>query len=63
MKTLIIIFSLFTISIYNPLETCYCNNKDGESWTAYCGPGWTCEKCCEKTKPKKEDKKPKKKYD
>ena len=55
MKTLIIIFSLFAISICNTPETCYCNSKDGKSWTAYCGPSWTCEKCCEKTKPKKKD--------
>tara|TARA_R110002051_G_C8365774_1_gene442650 strand:+ start:241 stop:429 length:189 start_codon:yes stop_codon:yes gene_type:complete len=61
MKTLIIIFSLLTISthtitepIYNEPETCYCT-IDGTSWTAYCGPDWTCEKCCEKTKPKKKD--------
>jgi len=54
MKTLIIIFSLFTISICNPPETCYCT-EDKISWTAYCGSGWSCEKCCEKTKPKKKD--------
>ena len=54
MKTLIIIFSLFVISICSPPETCYCNS-DGKSWTAYCGKGWTCERCCEKTKPKKKD--------
>ena len=61
MKTLIIIFSLFTIPTHNTTEiihekpeTCYCT-IDNVSWTAYCGPGWTCEKCCEKTKPKKKD--------
>ena len=54
MKALIIIFSLFTISICGPPETCYCAT-DKESWTAYCGKNWTCEKCCEKTKPKKKD--------
>ena len=54
MKTLIIIFSLFAISICSPPETCYCTDNK-ISWTAYCGPSWTCEKCCEKTKPKKKD--------
>ena len=45
---------ILSFSVDNTPETCYCS--DGKvSWTAYCGPNWTCEKCCEKTKPKKKD--------
>ena len=58
MKTLIIIFSLFAISICSPPETCYCTDNK-ISWTAYCGEGWTCEKCCKKTRPKPKKKKKK----
>ena len=44
-------FFILSFSVDNTPETCYCS--DGKvSWTAYCGPNWTCEKCCEKTKPK-----------
>ena len=57
---LIYIFFMFSFSTDKVPETCYCN--DGKvSWTAYCGPNWTCEKCCEKTKPKPKEKKKKKK--
>ena len=50
MKELIIIISLF-IPPEEP-KTCYCSENDRQ-WTAYCiQQQWTCEKCCEYTKPK-----------
>ena len=64
MKTIIIIFSLITLPINNEHKevqdkpkTCYCT-LDSISWTAYCvQQQWSCEKCCDYTKPKKKDKK------
>ena len=57
MKELIIIISLF-IPPEEP-KTCYCSENDRQ-WTAYCiQQQWTCEKCCEYTKPKDEKDKPK----
>ena len=57
MKELIIIISLF-IPPEEP-KTCYCSQNDRQ-WTAYCiQQQWTCEKCCEYTKPKDEKDKPK----
>ena len=66
MKELIIIFSLLTTSthditepIYEEPKTCYCTINE-VSWTAYCiYQKWSCEKCCEFTKPKDEEDKPK----
>ena len=57
MKELIIVFSLLTQP--DEPKTCYCYN-DSVQWTAYCiQQNWTCEKCCEYTKPKDEENKPK----
>jgi len=38
------------------VKTCYCSEDDGaKQWTAYCvQQNWTCEKCCDHTKPDKE---------
>jgi|TARA_R100000655_G_scaffold67623_3_gene105937 hypothetical protein len=53
MKELIIVISLLTAE--EP-RTCYCSSKDRQ-WTAYCiQQDWDCERCCEYTKPKDEDK-------
>ncbi len=37
------------------VKTCYCSEDDGaKQWTAYCvQQNWTCEKCCDHTKPDK----------
>ena len=57
MKELIIIISLF-IPPEEP-KTCYCSENDRQ-WTAYCiQQQWTCEKCCEYTRQKDEENKPK----
>ena len=57
MKELIIIISLFIPP--EEQKTCYCSENDRQ-WTAYCiQQQWTCEKCCEYTKPKDEKDKPK----
>ena len=57
MKELIIIISLF-IPPEEP-KTCYCSTED-KQWTAYCvQQNWDCKKCCEYTKPKDEEDKPK----
>ena len=54
MKELIIIISLLTTP--DEPKTCYCSNENRQ-WTAYCvQQNWDCEKCCEYTKPKDEDK-------
>lgn len=56
MKELIIMFAmLFSPLNINEPKTCYC--VDGEkTWTAYCTQQkWSCEKCCEYTKPKDKD--------
>ena len=51
MKAIMIMCICCCLFVREP-TTCYCQD-DSKSWTAYCGKGWTCEKCCEKTKPKK----------
>ena len=51
---LICIFFMFSFSTDKVPETCYCTFEK-KSWTAFCGERLTCEKCCEKTKPKKKD--------
>jgi hypothetical protein len=54
MKELIIVISLLTTQ--DEPKTCYCSSEDRQ-WTAYCvQQNWDCEKCCEYTKPKDEDK-------
>ena len=54
MKELILAVSLL-IPPEEP-KTCYCSS-DNRQWTAYCvDQKWSCEKCCEYTKPKDEDK-------
>tara|TARA_R100000700_G_scaffold28923_1_gene35763 strand:+ start:369 stop:554 length:186 start_codon:yes stop_codon:yes gene_type:complete len=58
MKDLILIFSFFITTEEEP-KTCYCSAGDRQ-WTAYCWQQkWTCERCCEYTKPKDEEEKPK----
>jgi len=57
MKELIISFSLLITPLNSTTEdiepkTCYCSDK-GIQWTAYCvQQQWSCEKCCDYTKPK-----------
>jgi len=58
MKELIIVFSLLIVPLNDTIvvdepKTCYCNNNETQ-WTAYCiQQHWSCEKCCDYTKPKK----------